>query len=93
VKQFYVYAVHSGIINGQPAYIGVTEHPKKRLWSHRAAVAGKRQDTLTGSGLDPANISMQIMATCSERGTAETVEDALQVHYGLKTYKQKVLVK
>jgi predicted GIY-YIG superfamily endonuclease len=88
VKNHYVYSLHEGFSN-QPFYVGVTEHPKRRLNAHKAAADGRRQDSLTGCGIKSADISMRILAACDERHTAELIEQCLIEHYRLIIINQK----
>lgn len=88
----HVYALYEGFSN-HPFYVGVTMYPAKRLWAHRAAADGKRKDALTGCGVEGKNISMRLLAQCDDRAHAETIEKALQIHFGVKVVKQERLVK
>lgn len=88
----YVYGLYEGFSN-IPFYIGVTMDPKGRLGSHRRAAAGTRQDSLTGCGVKPEEISMRLLAQCDDRANAETIEKALQSHYGIDVVKQEKLVR
>lgn len=92
MKPIYVYGLYEGFSN-HAFYIGVTVSPKSRLNSHRAAADGRRQDSLTGCGIKAADISMRIMATCDDRGHAETIEKALQAFLGVKVVNTTRLVK
>lgn len=80
IDQHFVYALHEGIAN-QPFYVGVTQHPKRRLWAHRAAADGKRQDSLTGCGIKGKDISMRVLCQSDARETAELIERCLIEHY------------
>lgn len=84
----HVYALHDGFSN-TPFYIGVTQHPKRRLWAHRRAAEGKRQDSLTGCGVKSEDISMRLLAQCDERHTAELIETCLIEHYKLVIVNKK----
>lgn len=87
----YVYGLYEGFSN-LPFYIGVTMYPKRRLGAHRSAAKGTRTDSLTGCGVKPEDISMRLLANCDDRGNAETIEKALQSHYGIRVVKQERLV-
>lgn len=88
----HVYGLYDGFSN-RPFYVGVTNDPKRRLWCHKAALDGKRQDSLTGCTVNSADVTMRLLATCDDRANAETIEKALWSHYGLKIVKQERLVK
>lgn len=92
MKSVHVYGLYDGFSN-VPFYIGVTVNPKRRLWAHKAALDGKRQDSLTGSSVKSANVTMRLLAECDDRSNAETIETALQSHWGIKIVKQERLVK
>jgi predicted GIY-YIG superfamily endonuclease len=85
----YVYGLYEGFAN-HPFYIGVTQHPKRRLWAHKAALDGKRQDSLTGCGVKSADVSMRLLATCDDRANAETIEAALTQHYAIIIVNRKI---
>lgn len=87
----HVYGLYDGFSN-QPFYIGVTYNPTSRLNAHRRAAGGHRTDSLTGCGVKPEAISMRLLAQCDDRGHAETIEKALQSHYGIHVVKQERLV-
>lgn len=87
----YVYGLYEGFSN-QPFYIGVTVEPKRRLSSHKAALDGKRRDSLTGCSVRSVECSMRLLAQCDDRGHAETIERALQHHHGLKIVATERLV-
>lgn len=82
MRMTHVYGLYEGFSN-RPFYIGVTVEPKKRLWAHRAAADGKRQDSLTGCGISGRDITMRLLAQCDDRAHAETIEKALQHHFGV----------
>ena len=86
----FVYALYEGFSN-HPFYVGVSMHPKKRLSAHRSAADGKRKDSITGFNVKGADISMRLLAECDDRGNAETIERALQVHWGLHIIRQERL--
>lgn len=87
----YVYGLYEGFSN-HPFYVGVTTSPKRRLWCHKAALDGKRQDSLTGYSVRSEDVTMRLLAECDDRANAETIERALWVHYGLKIVKQEKLI-
>jgi predicted GIY-YIG superfamily endonuclease len=88
----FVYGLYEGFSN-TPFYIGVTQTPKRRLWCHKAALGGKRKDSLTGWDIDPEDVTMRLLAQCDDRGHAETIEKALQVHYEIHIVRSERLVK
>lgn len=88
----HVYGLYDGFSN-VPFYIGVTNSPKKRLWAHRAAADGKRQDSLTGCGVKGSDISMRLLAKCDDRCTAELIEDCLIEHFKIVIVNKKKLYK
>ena len=88
----HVYGLHAGFSN-TPFYIGVTSSPKKRLWSHRAAADGKRQDSLTGCGVKGREISMRLLCETDDRCTAELIERCLIEHYKIVIVNKKQLYK
>lgn len=88
----YVYGLYEGFSN-VPFYIGVTVDPKDRLWCHKAAADGKRQDALTGCGIKSSDISMRLLANCDERHTAELIEQCLIEHYDIVVVNKKRLYK
>jgi predicted GIY-YIG superfamily endonuclease len=87
-----VYGLYEGFSN-TPFYIGVTMHPKRRLADHKSAAGGKRRDSLTGCGVKPEDITMRLLATCDDRGNAETIEKALQAFWKLHVVKTERLVR
>lgn len=87
----YVYGLYDGFSN-VPFYIGVTVKPKQRLNAHKAALDGRRRDSLTGCTVKSDECSMRLLAQCDDRGHAMTIENALQVHYGLKIVTTERLV-
>jgi predicted GIY-YIG superfamily endonuclease len=88
----YVYGLYEGFSN-VPFYIGVSMEPKRRLSAHRSAANGKRKDSLTGCGVRGEDISMRLLASCDDRGNAETIEKALQKHYELHIVKTERLIR
>ena len=92
MKKHHVYGLYDGFSN-VPFYIGVTANPKARLWAHKAAADGKRQDSLTGCGVKGKDISMRLLAQCDERHTAELIEDCLIEHYKIVVVNKKQLYK
>lgn len=86
----HVYGLYEGFSN-VPFYIGVTYEPKRRLWAHRAAADGKRNDSLTGCGIPGSEISMRLLAQCDDRAHAETIERALQEFYGIIVVQREEL--
>lgn len=91
-KVTYVYGLYEGFSN-VPFYIGVSVDPKDRLWCHRAAADGKRQDALTDCGVKGEDISMRLLAECDTRYNAELIEDCLIEHYGIVVINKKRLYK
>lgn len=87
----HVYGLYDEFSN-VPFYIGVTIAPKKRLWAHKATLDGKRRDALTGCKVKSVNLSMRLLAQCDDRAHAETIEHALQIHYGIKVIKTERLI-
>lgn len=81
-QQHFVYSLHESV-NSQPFYVGVTSHPKRRLWAHKAAADGKRQDSLTGCGIKGKDISMRVLCASDARETAELIERCLINHYSI----------
>ena len=88
----YVYGLYEGFSN-IPFYVGVTVTPKRRLSAHKAALDGRRKDSLSGCKVKADDCSMRLFAECDDRGNAETIERALQHHYGLKIVTVEKLVK
>lgn len=87
----YVYGLYEGFSN-VPFYVGVTVTPKRRLSAHKAALDGRRRDSLSGCTVKSDECSMRLLAQCDDRGHAETIEHALQAHYGLKIVTTERLV-
>lgn len=87
----HVYGLYEGFCN-QPFYIGITSAPKKRLWCHRAALKGKRTDSLTGVKVKSEDVTMRLLAQCDDRANAHTIEKALQDFYGVKVVNSTRLV-
>lgn len=83
MRPTWVYGLYERFSN-VPFYIGISIEPRKRLWAHKAAAGGTRKDTLTGCGVKPGDITMRLLAQCDDRANAETIEQALQVHYKIK---------
>jgi predicted GIY-YIG superfamily endonuclease len=88
----YVYGLYEGFKN-IPFYIGVTEYPKRRLWAHKAALDGKRQDSLTGCGVKSVDVTMRLLANCDDRAHAEVIEKALINFYHLAIVNKKAYFK
>lgn len=86
----HVYGLYEGFSN-RPFYIGVTVNPKQRLNAHKAALDGRRRDSLTGCSVKAAECSMRLLAQCDDRAHAETIEKALQAHYGINVVRQEKL--
>lgn len=86
----FVYGLYESFSN-TPFYIGVTLHPKRRLSSHKSSLRGTRKDALSGLPIKADDVTMRLLAQCDDRGNAELIESALQVHFGHKVYKQKVI--
>lgn len=91
MKVTHVYGLYEGFSN-VPFYVGVTVDPKRRLSAHRCALKGSRTDSLTGCTVKADDVSMRLLAQCDDRGHAETIEKALQAHYGIHVVKQEKLV-
>lgn len=88
----HVYGLYEGFSN-HPFYVGITKAPKRRLWCHKAALDGKRQDSLTGWDVKSGDVTMRLFASCDDRANALVIEGALWKHYGLKIVRQERLVK
>lgn len=88
----HVYGLYANLSN-KPFYVGITAHPKRRLWAHRAAADGKRQDSLTGCGFKGKDIEMRLLAECDERHNAELIERCLIEHYKIIVINKKQLFK
>ncbi len=84
----YVYGLYEKFSN-VPFYIGVTATPSRRLWAHKAAADGKRQDSLTGCGVKSKDISMRLLAQCDDRSSAELIEKCLIEHFKLIIVNKK----
>lgn len=91
MKVCYVYGLYESFSN-IPFYIGVSVEPKRRLSAHKSALAGKRKDALSGTKVNPNDVTMRLLAQCDDRGHAEHIERALQVYFGIKVVKTERLV-
>lgn len=87
----FVYGLYERFSN-HPFYVGITSTPKRRLWCHKAALDGKRKDSLTGCAVKSEDVSMRLLAQCDDRANAETIEKALWTHYGIRVVKQEKLI-
>lgn len=82
MRTSYVYGLYNEFDN-HPFYVGVTFTPKSRLRAHKAALDGKRRDSLTGCSVKSVDLSMRLLAECDDRAHAETIEKALHKYYDL----------
>lgn len=86
MNDVFVYGLYDGLSN-QAFYVGITSSPKKRLWCHKAALDGKRKDSLTGCAVKSAGVTMRLFAACDDRANAEMIEKALQRFLDIKVIK------
>lgn len=92
MTQHYVYALHDGV-SSFPFYVGVTQHPRRRLSAHKAAADGRRKDSLTGCGIKGKDISMRILCSSDERHVAELIESCMIEHYKIVIINRKQIYK